>query len=70
MGDTPELKIGMKLKDNDPRMTDRVMMVCEIGATKVTLRSLTSRPFSTTRVSKERLHLDGKRRRSGWSLVP
>ena len=61
-----ELKIGDKMKDNDPRMGDRVLEITEIlpngvravdgqGKVRIYLR--------------HRIYLDGKPRHSGFNLI-
>jgi hypothetical protein len=71
-----EIKAGMRILDNDPRMLGR----------KLTIKELTCRShvlgkdvqwaicqqdglFRVTRISVFRIHTDGKPRKSGFSLI-
>lgn len=67
------MKIGDKIKDNDPRMPERVLTITAIGLRTErgieNVRAKTrysSREFS---ISTRRIHTDGKPRRSGFDLM-
>ena len=63
-----ELKIGDKLKDNDPRMPNRALLeiidLCD--GNRITARTGIG---AYVKVSVQRIHADGKKRRSGFDLV-
>lgn len=60
------LKIGDKLRDNDPRMSGRTLTITEVLPNGVAAVDSRGRTFLYLR---ERIHTDGKPRRSGLSLV-
>lgn len=64
------LKIGMYVKDNDPREDKRILVVHAIEKGKAVLRHprLPGKTFET-RISVGRIYMDDKPRRSGWSVV-
>lgn len=68
---TCDIKIGDKLRDNDPRMRGRVLEVVGFdGKGKAILaHSLVNRKMFETRIALRRIFTDSKQRRSGWSLV-
>lgn len=59
---------GMKIKDNDPRMTNRILIVEEVSGRFVYCRN-TIPSFPKVRISKNRIFTDGKPRRYGFSVV-
>ncbi len=60
------LKIGDKIKDNDPRRTyERVLTISSVGTKEVSA----SDDMRNVRISLKRIHTDGKQRRSGFSLI-
>ena len=61
------LQIGSKIKDNDPRMTNRYLEVVEILPNKVAAKNFRGQVFL---ILLRRIHTDGKKRRSGFDLVP
>lgn len=66
MADRP-LCVGDTVQDDDPRSGHRLPMVVE----KIIDRFAVLRGHhSHTTVRLDRIHVDGKRRRSGWSRVP
>ena len=67
----PALKVGDRIKDNDPRMPNRVMTVTAIktGEGKAVVSERPGDRTHETRISLARIHLDGKPRRTGWSVV-
>ena len=68
------LAVGDLIRDNDPRMAARPALVITgfVGISPC-VRFIASLPGcggkSETRIARERIHLDGKPRRSGWSRV-
>ena len=61
------MKPGDHIKDNDPRMYNRVLEVLDVGKTHVTAtRGLR---WPTVKIRRDRIHTDDKPRRSGFSLV-
>ena len=62
-----ELQVGQKIKDNDPRMTyRRVLKILELLPNGVVAEDSRGRRFTILR---RRIFIDGKPRRSGFSLV-
>jgi hypothetical protein len=60
-----ELKIGDRIKDNDPRMGDRVLVITDVSEDFVTA---VTGPW-VSRIQRKRIFTDGKPRRTGFSLV-
>jgi len=61
------LKVGDRIKDNDPRMgTARVLQIFEILPHIVLAENVVGRVF---RILRRRIHTDGKPRRSGFDLL-
>ena len=69
MSELLAVKIGSKIKDNDPRTTNRVLRVIEMDDTHCRCRHDSYPAFPDTRVRIDRIHCDGKPRRSGFDLV-
>lgn len=67
------MKVGDKLKDNDPRTANRVLTITSIGVIGVSgsesVRAK-GRAGPEVSISTKRIHTDGKPRRSGFDLVP
>lgn len=62
-----ELKVGDRIKDNDPRMgTTRVLTISELLPYGVLAKDSGGRVFS---LLKRRIYTDGKPRKSGFSLL-
>ena len=62
-----ELKVGDKLKDNDPRMGDnRILMIVELLPNGVIAENISGK---RRRYLRKRIHTDGKPRKSGMNLV-
>lgn len=61
-----ELRVGDRLKDNDPRMRHRVLTITDILPNGVVARDELGREFGYLR---RRIHTDGKPRKSGMSLI-
>jgi hypothetical protein len=75
MSEKRELRIGDKIRDNDPRMLPRTLEIIDMDVAKSPiLRAVAVVPGTKTqglvRIRLDRIHTDGKPRRSGWSLVP
>ena len=63
-----ELKVGDRIKDNDPRMGEnRVLEIIEVLPNVV--RAVDSMG-KVRRYLRKAIHTDGKTRRTGFSLVP
>jgi len=62
---TPALRVGDRIKDNDPRVHDKFRVIIAIVNGKATAED----QGHCVRISLSRIHLDGKPRRSGWSVV-
>jgi len=60
------IKVGDKLKDNDPRVGNRILTVREIGHGFVEAKAPSGRIVS---IRTDRIHTDGKPRRSGFDLI-
>ena len=66
-----ELKIGMIVKDNDPREPDRMMVIVGFDDKgRAILRTNLRSMAHETRASDNRIQTDGKPRRSGRSVLP
>lgn len=66
------MKVGDKLKDNDPRMANRVLTITAIGVVSTNgIESVRAkgRAGPEVRISTRRIYSDGKPRRSGFDLV-
>lgn len=66
---TPTIRIGDVIRDNDPRMPGRFLVVKEVEATCVWAQA-TRGTGKFHRVSLKRIHTDGKPRKSGFDLLP
>lgn len=62
------MKIGDTIRDNDPRMYsgNRLLVIVEIGDTHITAVQGNLHPVH---IRKDRIHTDGKQRRSGFTLI-
>ena len=66
------IKVGDQLKDNDPRMSNRVLTVTSLGmVTTMGVQSVRAKDGTGREVSilTRRIHCDGKPRRSGFDIV-
>jgi hypothetical protein len=62
-----EIRVGDRIRDNDPRMGDRVLEVWSlVGDDRVLARD---RIGSRYRILRRRIYTDGRPRKSGFSLV-
>lgn len=66
MADMTEIKVGDRLKDNDPRMSGRVLTITDVLPNGVSAVDSSGRVFLYLR---KRIHTDGKPRKSGLSLI-
>ncbi|WP_200348925.1 hypothetical protein [Halochromatium glycolicum] len=64
-----ELKVGNKIKDNDPRTNNRVLQVIGIDDTHCRCRHPGYPAYPDVRIRIDRIHSDGKPRRSGFDLI-
>jgi hypothetical protein len=64
-----DLKVGDKIKDNDPRMPDRILMIRRFEVDRVVATMEDAGRSGETRVSVSRIFTDGKPRRTGWSRI-
>lgn len=62
-----ELTAGCRIKDNDPRMPNRVLTVVEVLKVNVLAENGMGRVYT---INRKRIFTDGKPRRTGFSLVP
>lgn len=62
-----KVKVGDRIKDNDPRVDNRVLTVIEVGYTFVRARQ--EGLSRAVRIAPERIHVDDKPRRTGFSLL-
>ncbi len=60
------IKVGDKLKDNDPRVGNRILTVMKIGHGFVEAKAPSGR---IVEIRVDRIHTDGKPRRSGFDLI-
>lgn len=60
------LKVGDRIKDNDPRMTGRVLRVLEIWPTHIKAVASYCRPV-TIRI--DRIYPAGSARKSGFTVI-
>jgi hypothetical protein len=58
--------VGKYIKDNDPRMRNRILTIRSIHSDYVCAVDRVGREF---RILVRRIHVDGKARRSGFSVV-
>jgi hypothetical protein len=66
---TMGLTAGARIRDNDPRMPNRVLQVTGFDGEYVFARFGPGFPDRMTRIRRDRVYTDGKPRRSGWSVV-
>lgn len=61
-----EIRVGGKIKDNDPRMGNRVLTIINVLPYGVVAKDIMGRVF--TYLTK-RVYTDGKPRKSGMSVI-
>ena len=64
-----EITYGSRIKDNDPRMPNRVLQVTGFEGDYVFASIRAGQKNRLTKIRKDRIHTDGKPRRSGWLLI-
>lgn len=67
-----ELRVGLMVKDNDPRQPNRIMRIHGFdGKGRAILRMPSERlgQMGETRIAINRIYLDKKPRRSGWNIL-
>ena len=62
------MKVGDRIKDNDPRMGGRVLTICMVANSGDYVRARDSIGFERMYMAK-RIHSDGKPRRTGFDLL-
>lgn len=62
-----QLKVGDTIRDNDPRQEGRTVRITECAAHDFVYGI--SKKGVKVRISRKRIHTDGKPRRSGFNLV-
>ena len=66
-----EVKVGTVVRDNDPRCSYRQRVVSRINEDgRVLLKHPAIEKLPGTWVRLDRIHTDGKPRKSGWSVAP
>lgn len=76
-GETHQVQVGDRVRDNDPRRPDHLLVVTGFvdvplgrsGTATVRKAVLRDEAGRERRMSVGSIHVDGKLRRSGWSLV-
>jgi hypothetical protein len=68
------LRIGSKIKDNDPRMLNRILIITGFHNDKdfkprLSAYDATHALAGRARIRLDRIYLDQKPRRTGWSLI-
>lgn len=61
------LKIGDRIKDNDPRMGKRILEITEVNGSYVFATTPIGR---TVRISINHIYVDARKRRTGFSKCP
>jgi hypothetical protein len=79
MSEARTVQIGDHIRDNDPRMPNRVLIVREFASLERSLPIPQTeathawaehpRGHGRTRLALSSIHTDGKPRRTGWSVV-
>lgn len=63
---TPTLEVGDRIKDNDPRMPHRHLVIQSITDTHVVAKDTVSRTF---KIRRKAIFLDAKSRRTGFTRL-
>lgn len=61
---------GDRIKDNDPRMSNRILQVAVVYADHGCWRVVACEGRRSFNIRMDRIHTDGKPRRSGFTLLP
>jgi hypothetical protein len=64
-----EITYNIRIKDNDPRMPNRILQVTGFEGDYVFASIRPGHKNRLTKIRRDRIHCDGKPRRSGWSLI-
>jgi hypothetical protein len=64
-----EITYDSRIKDNDLRMPNRMLQVTGFEGDYVFASVRPGQTKRLTKIRRDRIHCDGKPRRSGWSLV-
>lgn len=64
------MKIGNLIKDNDPRMVNRVLVIIEdLGTHWRCVNRYYEKTFPVVKIRKDRIHTDNKPRKYGFNLI-
>lgn len=66
---TDPITYDSRVRDNDPRMPDRVLQVTGFEGNYVFAKIRSGQPGKLARIRRDRIYTDKKPRKSGWSLV-
>ena len=72
MPDPRPLRVGDLIRDNDPRTPGRVLRVVDMDFDRFPILHVVACAdgyWRRVRIRLDRIHTDGRPRRSGWSLV-
>jgi len=61
-----EIRVGDRIRDNDPRMPNRTLQVVRFSGGKAVCLDWSGRRFF---IALPRIYTDGKARKSGFSLI-
>ena len=61
-----EMKIGEKIKDNDPRVGKRILKIIDFDGDYVIAKQ---GDLHSVRIRKDRIYSDGKARKNGFTLI-
>lgn len=64
------MKAGDVIVDNDPRMNGRRLTIDHLGANGGYVYACNGYRRALFRIRADRIHTDGKERRSGYRLIP
>lgn len=67
---TKQIKPGDRIKDNDPRMGNRILNVIVVYYDHGGFRVVASRGRQSYNIRMDRIHTDGRPRKSGFTLLP
>ena len=60
------MKIGQKIKDNDPRVGNRILKIIDFDGDYVIAKQ---GGLHSVRIRNDRIYTDGKPRRNGFTLI-
>jgi hypothetical protein len=61
-----ELQVGQRIKDNDPRVAGRTLIIASMDNGYVTATNVRGQPV---RILRNRIYTDDKQRRTGFSVI-